>query len=72
MPTDRPSFWFGLPLLALVVLVLYARSYRVRTGTGRSMAVVVFIYCMAIAGVLTLIFFLWLFWQFGQGMQEFE
>ena len=61
IPGDHPSIWFGLPLVAVsVVAWLVAKRYRwVAIALGTS-------------GVVTLLFFAWLFWQLGQGLENFD
>jgi FtsH-binding integral membrane protein len=61
IPGDHPSIWFGLPLVAVAVVAwLVAKRFRwgaVALGTS---------------GVATLLFFVWLFWQMGQGLENFD
>lgn len=51
IPTDRPSVWFGIPLVVVAgsVFLVNRRSRRVAVALG-------------LAGALTLAFFAWLFW----------
>jgi uncharacterized membrane protein YfcA len=60
LPSDRPSIWFGLPLVAVATVTwLVARRSR--------WAAVAF----GLSGVAALLLFVWLLWQFGQGMENF-
>lgn len=61
IPGDHPTIWFGLPLVAVAVVawLVAKRSRPVAVALGTS-------------GVATLVFFVWLFWQLGQGLENFD
>ncbi len=61
IPSDRPSIWFGLPLIA-VAIVAWLVAKR-----SRSIAV-----ALGTSGVATLLFFVWLFGQLGQGLENVD
>lgn len=61
LPSDRPSIWFGLPLVAVATVTwLVARRSR--------WAAVAF----GLSGLGALLLLAWLLWQFGQGMENFD
>ena len=61
VPGDHPSIWLGVPLLAVgFVTWLGAKRYR-RLALA-----------FGVAGVVTLLFFSWLFWELGNGMANFD
>jgi len=61
IPTDNPAVWLGVPLLVVAALAYFTARWSRWLGLS-----------LAVAGVLTLGFFIWLFGQLGQGMQDFD
>lgn len=61
VPGDHPSIWLGLPLVAvgLVAWVVAQRSRWLAVAFGAS-------------GLVTLLFFGWLFWELGQGTANID
>ena len=61
LPTDRPTVWLGVPTLTVGAVALAVSRRSRRWGL-----------LLAVSGALALVFFAWLFWQLGQGMQNFD
>ncbi len=61
VPIDNPLVWLGVPLSVVAALAWLATRRSRWVGAS-----------LAVAGVLTLVFFVWLFSQFGQGMEGFD
>ena len=71
LPTDRPSLYLGLPIVVVVAVAVALPRLARSLPRWRTFAVVAG-WAVAAGGLLTLTFFMWLFWQMGSGMEHFD
>lgn len=66
IPTDSPLVWLGIPLLVVAAPLIWAATRR----PAASRVALLVAGVLALAGVITVVFFAWLFWQLGSGLER--